>query len=64
MGWKPEVKVEGQWNANALVFATRKEAELSARSLMMRWFLVTDTRAVETGDDVNYKIEDGREARL
>lgn len=56
MNWKPEVLVNAQWSRNALVFATREEAEASARDLMGRWLLVEDWRAVETEDPVNCKI--------
>lgn len=56
--WKPEVQTgnDKNWYGNALVFATRKEAEYSARDLMGRWLLVVDYRAVESDDPVNYRI--------
>lgn len=60
MNWKPEVKVNGQWSQNALVFATQIEAAASAIDLYSRWTLTTDHRAVETNDPVNYKWVDGR----
>jgi hypothetical protein len=47
MGWKPEVLVGGKWGRNALVFASKEEAEANAFNLMMRWTLVEDSRAVE-----------------
>lgn len=56
MSYKPEVKVSDQWSQNSLVFATKEEAERSARDLMNRWLLVTDYRAVESDLPVNYKI--------
>ncbi len=62
MNWKPEVQVAGngdQWSQNALVFATEAEALHSARDLMSRWMLVTDCRAAESTDAVNYQIVDG-----
>jgi hypothetical protein len=57
MNYKPEVKVQGTWSQNALVFATKAEAEMSARDLMNRWMLVKDCRAVESEDAVNYKLD-------
>ena len=59
--WRPMVNVNGrEWCGNALVFATKKEAEDNAHDLMMRWTSVTDFRADETNDPVNYKWADGR----
>lgn len=57
--WKPEVQTgnDKNWYGNALVFATQKEAEYSARDLMNRWLLVVDYRAVESDDPVNYRID-------
>jgi len=57
--YKPEVRVNGSFHSNSLVFATREEAEQSARELMGRWLLVTDYRAVESTDPVNYALVDG-----
>lgn len=54
MSWKPEVFVDNQWSRNALVFATEQEAKDNARDLMMRWFAVSDSRAVEVDEPVNY----------
>lgn len=59
MTWKPEVRVNGQWSQNALVFATEEEAMLSARDLMNRWMLVEDARTVPSKEKVNYQIVDG-----
>ncbi len=64
MSWKPEVQVIGEpsdrWSRNGLVFATREEAEASARNLMARWIMVENTRAVEVDEPVNYRwIGDG-----
>lgn len=57
--WRPMVFVDGQWAGNALVFATKHEAEQNARALMYRWTLVKDSKAIETTEPVNYKwIED------
>lgn len=60
MSWKPEVKVDGQWSQNALVFATEAEAEANARDLMFRWFAVTDSRATESDLPPNYRYVDGQ----
>lgn len=63
MSWKPEVQVAGEgdkWCQNALVFATKEEAEANARDLMSRWLLVTACRAGESSDPVNYRWINGR----
>ena len=62
MSWKPEVKVSGEnnWCSNSLRFATKEEAESNAKDLMRRWMLVTDTRAAESEDPVNYAWVDGK----
>lgn len=56
MSWKPEVFIpsDNKWCANGLVFATKEEAEQNAVDLLMRWFVPTDSRAVESLDAVNY----------
>ena len=59
MSWKPEVLVDGKWCANGLVFATEKEAADNAAALLMRWFVPTDSRAVESTEPVNYQWVDG-----
>ena len=58
MSWKPEVRTgnDEKWYDNSLRFATREEAEISAKDLMARWLLVVDCRAVESDDPVNYRI--------
>lgn len=62
MSWAPEVVADssGEFCGNSLRFATKEEAEANAHDLMMRWMLVTDTRAVESSDPVNYAWKDGR----
>lgn len=60
MSWKPEVFVERKWSQNALVFATREEAEQNARDLYLRWTLCEDYRAVESDQPVNYRYVDHR----
>lgn len=66
MSFKPVVKTgsDPKWYDNALRFATKEEAELSARDLANRWMLVTDYSAQESGDPVNYKIVDGVMSRV
>src|SRR5215510_11366266 len=59
--WKPQVQVAGEWSSNSLVFATEAEAKLSADQLMMRWFSVQDSRAVESSEAVNAEMIDGRQ---
>jgi hypothetical protein len=56
MSFKPQVQTgrDPQFYGNALAFATREEAERSARDLAGRWLLVTDWRAVESDEPVNY----------
>ena len=63
MNWRPMVKIGNEWAGNALVFATREEAEDKARELMGRWMLVTDTRADETDAPVNYRWVDRKLVR-
>lgn len=62
MSFKPEVIADssGKWCGNALRFATKEEAEASAKDLQSRWTLVRDTRVIESTDPVNYAwTEDG-----
>lgn len=61
VSYKPEVVADssGQWCDNSLRFATREEAEASARDLARRWTLVTDHRATESEDPVNYSYVNG-----
>lgn len=60
MSWKPEVRVvnETKFSRNALVFATKEEAERSAFNLMMRWTAVEDYRAVEVDEPVSHRLVD------
>lgn len=59
MSYKPEVQTnkDPKFYANNLAFATREEAERSAKDLMARWFLVNDWRVVESDQPVNYHID-------
>ena len=58
MSFKPGVSTDGgkSFHQNNLAFATRDEAEISARGLMSRWMLVTDWRVAESDQPVNYRI--------
>jgi hypothetical protein len=62
MSWKPEVIADssGTWCGNSLRFATKEEAEANVRDLASRWFLVRETRVVESDDQVNYAWVDGK----
>jgi hypothetical protein len=53
MSYRPMVRVGNEWAGNGIRFATRAEAEASARDLAMRWTLVLDHRADESDDEVN-----------
>jgi hypothetical protein len=54
MSFKPEFLCQGEWCDNAQRFATKEEAEASARSRFMRWTVPSDCRATESDDPVNY----------
>lgn len=58
MSWKPELQVSGEngWHTNALRFATKEEAEASAKELYGRWTMATAWRAAECEDPVNYRM--------
>jgi len=62
VSYAPEVVADsgGKFYGNNLRFATREEAEANARNLANRWTLVTDHRAVESDDPVNYAWRDGQ----
>jgi hypothetical protein len=57
MSWAPEVIADssGKWCGNAVRFATKQEAEADVRDLANRWFMVRETRVVESTDPVNFK---------
>ena len=59
MSFKPEVQTgrDPKFYNNAVAFATREEAEQSAKDLMARWFLVVDWRVVESDQPVTHKLE-------
>jgi hypothetical protein len=58
VSWKPEVRTgtDPKFYANSLAFATKKEAEFSAKDLMSRWLLVVEWRVVESDQPVNYRL--------
>jgi hypothetical protein len=58
--WKPQVKVNGTWSSNALVFDTEEEAQKSAHDLFTRWQLTTDHRAIVSDEPVNYSYRNGK----
>jgi hypothetical protein len=59
MSFKPEVIADssGKWTPNGMAFATREEAEVWVKDLANRWFMVTDTRVVESDQPVNYRLK-------
>jgi hypothetical protein len=54
------VLVGREWAGNGVRFATREEAEASARDLYSRWTLCVDYRADESDDPVNCEWDDAR----
>jgi hypothetical protein len=52
--YKMEVLVDGKWASNACVYATEEEAKSAGHELLGRWFVPTDSRAIESNDPVNY----------
>jgi hypothetical protein len=62
--WAPEVLVDGKWSGNAMRFATQVEADKWGQDLLMRWFVPTDNRSVESDDPVNYVINENNELRM
>ena len=65
MGFKYGVQLKGEALAfNALVFATREEADAGGRELLSRWFAPIGYEVIETDDAVNYHMVAGRPERL
>lgn len=65
MNYRPMVEMNGgEWCGNALVFATKEEAVANAVALSSRWTLVTNTRADETDEPVNYRFINGELLKL
>ena len=52
MSYKMEVKVQGTWSSNNMVYATEDEAKRAGRELLSRWILPSESRAVESEDKV------------
>lgn len=62
MSFKPTVRTgtDPKFYTNKLAFATREEAERSAKDLMARWLLVVEWGVEESDEPVNYRLfEDG-----
>ena len=61
MGWKPQVQTgnDPKWYQNALVFATKEEAEKSAFDLMMRWTAVREYGVAEVDEEATHTYVDG-----
>ena len=61
MSFKPEVCAsrDGSFSQNALCFATKAEALISAHDLYSRWMLCTDYRAVESDEPATHTLVDG-----
>ena len=57
MSYKYGMIVEGKPSFNAVVLATREEADDAARELMSRWFVPTGWEVVEVDAAVNYKFD-------
>ena len=57
--WKPVVRTgsDPKFYGNAVAFATKEEAEYSARELANRWMLVVEHKAEESDQPVNYAID-------
>lgn len=58
MSWKPEVRVSGdpKFYQNTLAFATKEEAEASARNLFDRWMQAVEWRATESDQPVTSQL--------
>ncbi len=63
MSFKPEVRTgrDPKFYGNNLAFATREEAERSARDLQNRWLLVVEWRVVKSDQPVNYRLDEAGE---
>ena len=56
-GYKNWVQTGGpDWATNAVVFATKEEAENAGRELASRWLLVTAWEPRPTDEDPNYRF--------
>lgn len=61
VSWRPEFIADdsGKWASNGLRFATKEEAEISAKDTERRWMLVRQIRVMPSSDPVNYRIVQG-----
>ncbi len=61
MSFKPAIKVFGEtpYYTNGQTFATKDEADKSARNRYGNWTMAEDWKSVESDEPVNYKWEDG-----
>lgn len=62
MSFKPEVRTsitDPKFYGNTLAFATYEEAQANVLDLQQRWFLVVETRVVESDQPVNYVWANG-----
>ena len=59
MSFKPIIKTIGdsKFYPNGLCFATREEAEFSAKDIYSRWMMATEWGVEESDDPVNYRID-------
>jgi hypothetical protein len=55
MSFKPMFEVQGQWCGNAQAFATREEAEASAKARFNVWTVPSGYRADESDEPVSYR---------
>lgn len=64
--YAPQVIADGsgRWTGNQLRFPTEAEALAYVHDLMMRWVLVTDTRAMPTDDPATDRFLDGRLSKV
>ena len=62
MSYKPEFKVYGddKFYANAVVFATKEEAEGNASAKYRAWTMAEAYRVVESDEPVNYRWVNGK----
>lgn len=58
--YKVKVYADPKFYSNAVVFATRGEAENAARDKAAKWGGVADWQIEETDDPANYKFENER----
>ena len=57
MSYRPMFLVGREWAGNLLIFATRAEAEASARELMSRWYVPSNYRVDEVSDPATHAFD-------